>query len=351
MKKKSPFYILFLLLQVAVNAQPVSIVMFREHGLDVAWDKSGSNRIAYSAKGPDGYYDVHLSDPNTLDDTCITCNSPLLPGKHIAAPDWHPSGKWLLITAEKHRHDGGSFAALPGLGGFTDIWLINTKCTKAYQLTDIPNDKEHGIIMPHFSHDGKHIIWTNRKKSANLFVHGRLFGFWTINIADFSFGKNGVPRISNIKILEPDGSDFYESYGYSPDDKLILFCSNMNQRSTWDEHIYTMDTSGHNIKKLTEKNYNEHAFYTPDGNKIVWMTNTGTKKGTDWWIMNGDGSNKERLTYFNDKKSDDYAGKTVWCGFGSFNADGTEFAGGRQVSLITQEGQIVRVKLRGKQTK
>jgi hypothetical protein len=25
----------------------------------VDWDHSGSNRIAYSAKGDDGYYDIH----------------------------------------------------------------------------------------------------------------------------------------------------------------------------------------------------------------------------------------------------------------------------------------------------
>ncbi len=326
-------------------AQQVSASIFREHGLDVAWDRSGSNRVAYSAKGSDGYYDVHLTSPDGFHDTCITCNSPLLPNKHIASPDWHPSGKWLLITVEKPVHESGSFTALPGFGGYTDIWLINTNCTKAYKLVDIPNDKDHGVIMPHFSHDGKHIIWTNRKERPNLFAHGRLFGFWTINIADFAFNKDGIPKVSNIKVMEPAGSAFYECYGYSPDDKQIIFCSNMHQKSTWNEHIYTMDTNGNNLQQLTDRDYNEHAFYTPDGSKIVWMTNTGTKKGTDWWMMNKDGSNKKRLTYFNDKNSQQYAGRAVWCGFGSFNAAGTQFVGGRQVSLITQEGQIIKVKL------
>jgi Tol biopolymer transport system component len=240
-------------------------------------------------------------------------------------------------------HEEGSFTALPGLGGYTDIWLIDTGCTKAYKLVDIPNDRDHGVIMPHFSHDGKHIIWTNRKKRANIFAHGQLFGFWTINTADFGFDAGNVPRVTNIKAIEPAGSDFYECYGYSPDDKQIIFCSNMHQRSTWNEHIYTMDINGDNIKKLTDKDYNEHAFFTPSGKQIVWMTNTGTKKGTDWWIMDRDGSNKKRLTYFNDKNSGQYAGHAVWCGFGSFNSDGTQFLGGRQLSLISQEGEIMKV--------
>lgn len=348
MKSKTTLFILASqLLFHCLFAQQIitSATIFRAHGLDVAWDRSGSNRIAYSAKGSDGYYDVHLANPDGSHDTCITCNSPLLPNKHIAAPDWHPSGKWLLITVEKPVHEGGSFAAMPGLGSFTDIWMIDTGCTKAYKLVDLPNDRDHGVIMPHFSHDGRHIIWTNRKAKADIFAHGRFFGFWTINIADFAFGADSIPHISNIKSFEPGGSDFYETYGYSPDDSQIIFCSNMHQKSIWDEHIYTMDTNGNNIQRLTQTNYNEHAFYTPDGSKIVWMTNTDTKKGTDWWMMNIDGSNKKRLTYFNDKSSTQYAGQAVWCGFGSFSPDGTQFIGGRQVSLISQEGQIMMVKL------
>ena len=329
----------------SVCAQTSHTTIFREHGLDVSWDKSGSNRIAYSAKGSDGYYDVHLANPDGSSDTCLTCNSPLLPNKHIAAPDWDPTGKWLLITVEKPGHEEGSFAALPGLGSYTDIWLINDNCTKAFKIVELPNDKDHGVIMPHFSHDGKQIEWTNRKKRASVFSHGRLFGFWTINIADFAFSEQGIPVVSNIKIIEPAGSDFYECYGYSPDDKRLIFCSNMHQKSTWDEHIYTMDINGDNITRLTTNDYNEHAFYTPDGSKIAWMTNTGTKKGTDWWIMNADGSDKQRLTWFNDKASPQYAGQPVWCGMGSFNAGGTEFVGGRQISLTTQEGQIMKVSL------
>lgn len=343
------FIILLVFLQLTSNysvAQQASATMFRAHGLDVVWEKSGRNRIAYGAKGSDGYYDVHLSNPDGSGDTCVTCNSPLLPNKHISVTDWHPNGKWLLIIAEKAVHEGGSFPALPGLGGYTDIWIIDTKCTRAYKLVDIPNDKDHGIIMPHFSHDGKHIIYTNRKKRPNLFAHGRLFGFWTINVADFAFDAKGIPAVSNIKVLEPAGSDFYECYGYSPDDKRIIFCSNMHQRSTWDEQIFTMDNNGRNILQLTDKNYNEHAFYTPDGSKIVWMSNAeNPNKGTDWWIMDTDGSNKKRLTYFNDKSSPQYTGRAVWCGFGSFNADGTQFVGGRQVSLLSQEGQIIKVSL------
>jgi hypothetical protein len=59
--------------------------------------------------------------------------------------------------------------------------------------------------------------------------------------------------------------------------------------------------------------------------------------------MNADGSNQQRLTYFNRPGHPHSNGKAVWAGFPSFNARGDRFAGGVQKSLLTQEGKIVIV--------
>lgn len=76
------------------------------------------------------------------------------------------------------------------------------------------------------------------------------------------------------------------------------------------------------------------------------MSNTSsTKGGTDWWMMNPDGSGKERITFFNEPKHPHYAGHAVWAGLGSFEPGGMRFVGGMQLSLITQEGKIVIVNL------
>lgn len=195
------FHLQFVFNTASAQRIPTSVYVFHEHALPVAWDRSGSNRIAYAAENSKGYYNIHLSNPDGSNDTCITCNSPLLPPKHIAIHDWYPSGKWLLITAEKPVHDGGSYIALPGFGAYNDIWLIDTGCTKAYKLFDVPADIDHGVLMPHFSHDGKHIIWTNRKVRPSMLVHGKLFGYWAINIADFAFDADSIPHLTNIRTL------------------------------------------------------------------------------------------------------------------------------------------------------
>jgi Tol biopolymer transport system component len=327
---------------------PTTVSIFRPHGLDVSWDLSGSNRIAYSMKESDTYYDVHLTDPDGNNDVCLTCNSSLLPNKHICCPYWHPSGKWLMLVVEQATHAGSSTDALPGFGAYCDIWIMNHTGTKAYKIVSIPSDMSHGVIAPRFSQDGKQIVWTDRKTQPNAFSSTETAGYWTIKIADFAFGaSDSIPVVSNIRTIEPVANAFYECYGFSPDNSRLIFCSNMNKPSFFDEHIYTIDTTGNNLVQLTTKDYNEHAFYKPDGSKIVWMSNAHSGAGgTDWWMMNPDGSGKERLTYFNESENTQYAGKAVWAGLGAFDPNGSRFVGGRQVSLVTQEGEIMMVNIK-----
>lgn len=332
---------------VAEEDLPTSVSTFRKTGLDVSWDQSGSDLIAFSDKGGDGYYDISYSNPDGTGEVCLTCDHPALPNKHICCPYWHPSGQWIIFLAEKATHPGSSVDALPGFGAYCDIWLISKDGSKTYKLVDIVNDYDHGVIAPRFSPDGKHISWTERKTQPNVLNPPQQFGYWTIKLADFYFDGAGVPQVTNIRTFQPGPDAFYECYGFSPNGNRLIFCSSMNRPSVWDQQIYTIDTTGGNLSQLTTKDYNEHGFYKPDGSKIVWMSNTGSSAGgTDWWIMNADGSEKQRLTYFNESNMPQYAGHAVWAGLGSFHPGGKKFVGGVQKSLVTQEGEIMIVDIK-----
>lgn len=323
-----------------------TVSTFRESGLAVDWDRSGSNLIAYSSKGADGYYDIHLALPDGSNDTCLTCDHPDLPNRHIGSASWHPSGEWLMIEVEKADHSGSSTDALPGFGAYTDVWLISKNGQKTHKIIDIPNDYDHGVIASRFSPDGTQIVWTDRKSSPNPLWPPETFGYWRIKLAELNWSEDSIPSISNIRTFEPDGSAFYECYGFSPDGSKLILCSSVNQASTWDQRIYTLDPISGEFIKLTDKDYNEHAFYTPDGSQIVWMTNKDAQYGgSDWWMMNADGSNKHRLTYFNNPDNEQDMGHAVWAGLGSFSPEGDRFIGGLQLDLVSQEGKIVMVEL------
>ncbi|MFL5754399.1 MAG: TolB family protein [Bacteroidia bacterium] len=322
------------------------VSLFRDSALDCHWNPADRNLVAYSFKGKDKYYDIYIASPDRKFEKCITENHPLLPNRHICLPSWHPSGKWIIFLAEKKEHPRGSVNALPGFGAYCDIYVMSVDGKKVFKVLELPNDFDHGVIAPRFSPDGSKIVWTDRIMRPSLGNPQRHFGFWTVKTADFTWAKDSVPAVSNVKDLLPGKNCFNESYGYSPDGEKIIFCSSMNTGSAWLSQLFTMNADGSEIKQLTEGDYNEHGCFTPDGKRIVWMTNKGNKnKGTDWWIMDVNGKNKKRLSFFNDPGNPQYKGRAVWTGLGSFSPEGNRFIGGIQKSLITQEGYVVIVEL------
>ncbi len=83
-----------------------------------------------------------------------------LPGKHMGNGCWHPSGRWLVFTAEKAEHQGGSFEATPGFSGYNDVWAQSADGSWVRPLTDFTVTIDKGAMIPRFSPDGKSLVWT-----------------------------------------------------------------------------------------------------------------------------------------------------------------------------------------------
>lgn len=326
---------------LATRAQENIVVrLFKPGGDEVDWCRA-TDRIAYAGRGPDHLYGIHTCSPTGADDIWITQNNPRVPPGQKGSPCWHPSGRLILFVAEKAQHPGSSFTSTPGLGSYSDLWIMTADGKSAWQLTNLPIEGQHGIIIPKFSHDGRKVVWAERFARVKLLNQKQICGFWDLKVADF-VETGGVPKLVNIRTIRPGGVEaFNESYGFSPDDRSIIFCSDYNQRTFWTSQIFTCDAdTGRNIIQLTDGNYNEHACYSPDGKSIVWMTNAGSRLGggTDWWIMNADGTSKRQLTFFNKRGHSEYSKQKLTCGLGAFSKDGRQFIGGVQNSLIKQTG-------------
>ena len=297
-----------------------SITTIKEYGKSLDWSHT-KNLIAFGKRGKDGYYDVCIMKPDGSDELCLTCDKEGCPQKHNGNPAWHPSGDYIVFTAEKKEMSDDPLVkeyAVPGTGFNCDLWLMTSDGENFYQLADPPMMR--AVIHPQFSHDGKKLFWAERTKPGESFG-----GKWVLKIADFVIDSKG-PRLDNIKVYEPGEWDcFYESHAFSTDDKKILFSGNLKSgQSSVGLDIYELNLETNQLKRLTEtpNDWDEHAHYSPDGKKIAWMSSTGFDiewgdiSGHNWqkylitelWIMDTDGSNMQRLTYFNEPGYPEYMG-------------------------------------------
>ncbi len=346
MKKTATLFLIvfsFFQCQTASAQRPnISVYKFRDSALASQWCPYDTTLVAYDLLRPNGYYDIYMArvgPGNTfLSEQCFTCLNASLPGKNYAQPCFSPSGKYMLFTAEKAVHAGSSNTSIPGIGTYNDLWLMKMDGSKAWQLCNMPDTGISAIIEPWFNPKGNEIMWC--QMTANVAINGKQeFGYWVIKIAPFIDDTVNGPHIdsANIRTIEPGGSPaFNEPYGWSPDGSRIIFASDYNQFWVWDDQIYTSDTMGNNIEQMTSTAhsypYTEHAFYSPDGKQIVWMTDLdnkvgGSKGGDDWFIMNSDTTDQIRLTYFNDTTSSYWTGSVHVNCHGSFCSNNKKFIG------------------------
>lgn len=306
--------------------QIASITTLKKYGGRVDWSHFGSDLIAFDRRGKDGYYDVYIMNSNGMNEYCLTCTHPNLPHRNMGQPAWHPSGNFIVFQVEKEKHKKvNSIKTNPGSGHYNDLWIMTADGKHVYQLTNIPNEGNYGILHPHFSHDGRKLAWSEMYQKPSLFVNDRMFGYWKLKIADFVF-QDGIPQLKNICEYQPGDPGFYENHGFSPDDTKLIFSSNFRKGTPVVDRndIFTMELrEPTNISQLTYDAYNEHAIYSPNGRQIIWMsTKNNQNGGTDYWIMEANGTKKRRLTFFNDPGNPHYKGKKITVGDFSWSPDG-----------------------------
>ena len=280
------------------------VTVIEPEGGRVSWSKA-NGKIAFDRLGKDGFYDVWVMNRDGTDKRSLTEGVAGLPQKHNGNPEWHPSGEFIVFQSEKNdvpkELDG---KCTPDSGQLNDLWVITADGTRVwplYKVKRVISKEAQGVLGPHFSHDGKKLLWAER-----VGYDPKGFGKWVLKIGQFSFDKTKGPRLSKIKTYNPGNkSAFYEGHGFSPDDKYILFTSDRDGPL----EIYEMELATGKVRRLTHnspRTWDEYAHYTPDGKKIVWASSKHGKftvkpflLKTDYWVMLRDGSASGRVTWFN----------------------------------------------------
>ncbi len=296
----------------SVQYKVKGVEIFLEIGGRVDWCET-NNMIAFDRKGEDGLYDIYIIRPDHSDEKCITDIQGLPERKHIGQPAWHPSGRYIVCQVE-NEYSKGSINNQPSMGLENDLYLIDLKEKVAYQLTN--NPEGFAALHPKFSHNGKKLLW------AESYAKGRgsRWGHWRLKLADIIIDSNEV-HFENTKNLEPGGKRWYESHGFSPEDKFIYFSGNLH--GGWGNDIFICDTNGNNLTALTDEKdiWDEMAELSPDGKKIAFISSRFFKwkkrlgfltLKTEIFLMDRDGTNIEQITHLNDDEHSYLVGDMAW---------------------------------------
>lgn len=338
----------------ALKVRQLKIIV--EDGGRVDWSHS-NGLIAFDRLGGDGYYDVWVMNPDGSNQVCLTCDNALVPQHHNGNPAWHPTGKWIVFQSVNPDliprmlpDRTAKMLTQPGSGWLNDLWVIDPNGKHFYQLTHL--GRPGGVLHPHFSHNGSKLLWAERLGAGEdpAGLEEGYFGEWALKVADF-VEKNGVPQLGKVATYQPgEKPRFYESHGFSLDDAKILFSANPDEQAQLGFDIYSLDLPTQKLTRLTHTpdEWDEHSIISPDGTKIVWMSSQGIenpdlrKVKADFWIMNSDGSEQQRLTYFNDSNAPDYVPISggVVAADSSWSPDGTKLVVNFKTDRANRTGPI-----------
>lgn len=313
----------------SIDLELSSIELFTEDGGRLDWSKS-NGLIAFDRMEDDGYFALYVVSRDGDDRRCLTCDDQLFSGRHVGQPTWHPGGEWLLFQAEKRDNPARSVSARPGFGRNNDVWAIRRDGTNAHMIHETPVDS--ALLHPYFSNDGSMMVWAE-KDSAPAPNELTIEETWILKLASVEMSEDGF-RIHDVREVGPRRA-FYESHGFTPDDSKIVFTSNLDGQPYWGMDIHTYDLATGDIENLTSSpdEWDEHAKVSPDGEYIAWMSSNDCTRcdpskfarlKTDIWVMRSDGSDKQRATYFSDRRAPESMGKVVIAGDSAWSPDGSE---------------------------
>ena len=307
--------------RVTSFGEDITIIVDKNGGR-VDWSHT-NDTIVHSRYGKDGYYDLWIMNPDGSNVRCLTCDNSKIPQLHNGQPAWHPSGDYIVFQSQDpslpHSKLEDYTLTQPGHGKHNNLWITDPNGDNFYQLTNIGQNR--ALLHPHFSHDGSKLAWSEQVGENVL--------NWAIMIADFV--ETPEPHLENIKSYQPKGEVWYEVHGFSIDDSKIL-CT-IGTEGYFGYDIWEMEITTQELTQLTNRPdiWDEHAHYSPNGKKIVWVSSDGytydpsswwqTLK-TDLWIMDADGSNKQRVTHFNEPGYPEYAKKRVIVSDSSWSPNG-----------------------------
>lgn len=234
---------------------------------------------------------------------------PPLPCEALWDFSWSPDGRRIAFS----RDDPAA--------GTTDLWIVNADGTDLSKLTDCPGQTATGPRYarrpcydtdPAWSPDGTTIAFTRNQQLHAVNADG-----------------------SDLRRLESDLSA--STPAWSPDGTRIAFAGSTARR----DGVYVIDANGSDLRQLTDEPGGSGPgapAWSPDGTRIAFFNTPRADGGFvgEVWVMDADGSGKERL-YLSDCCVEDPA-MPVWSPSGGKIAFVLGVGAGGELIVVRADG-------------
>jgi len=250
--------------------------VFMPSGQQVVFGKdfqTGENNQIYIADFPSG---------SAL--KCLTCTGPDTSVDNVnGVPAVRPQGDWILFSSWRGRYI--TFGS-PGYGGIgSALWVMHPDGSDQTQLTETQSefitgntddpesfgaDEGYDDYHAYWSPNGKMVEWAHF--DGNLPTGG--VGKWDIELANFVV-KNGVPSLSDIRVVRPANGHWYETQWWAPDNSGFLYTETTD--GTDIPHLFFCklidDDNACQVEQLSYgPSWTEQALFTPDMKDVIFMS-------------------------------------------------------------------------------